>query len=665
VKRLWALVSRLWYGASAAWSGDEGGSDVVGRVLDSVFVFVCVLSTDGVVREVHGAFGPAPLRDEDLVGKPFATVGWWSDRPEEQERMRQAIRRGALGETVRADFRVHVAADRTLVVDVTFTPLRDVTGEVTGVVGSALDVTESRQVEAALRESQFRFRQVVENIREVFWMTNVAKTRMLYVSPSYERIWGRPAEGLYASARDWIDAIHPEDRERIAHAAVEKQAPGHYAEEYRIVRPDGSIRWIRDRAFPVRDADGIVHRIAGVAEDITESKRGAELSLQARKMEALGQFACGVAHDLNNILGSILGNTELARQDVGTDHPALESLDETLRAALRAKDLLGEILTFARQQPLDRRVTDLRPLVEESARLVQATLPPGIELSVACADDVPNVMADATQIHRVLVNLCTNARQALDERPGQIELQVGRAWIDEDAARTHPDLRPGNYASVVVTDSGRGMDSATLERIFEPFFTTKPPGRGTGLGLSVTLGVMRSHDGAIVVTSRPGHGTSFRLYFPAVDASVEPAPVEEKRPLVRGDGRRILHIDDDPAFVSLTGKMLARLGYEVIAFTEAAKALEAFRAAPHRFDLVITDLTILGFSGVAVAAELIAIRSDLPVVLTSGYVADGLRQAARNAGVRDVVSKAAMVNQFCEAIQRALRNSTDGDGGDD
>ena len=516
----------------------------------------------------------------------------------------------------------------------------------------------------ALRESEERFRQVVENIAGVYWMTDVVKKRMLYVSPSYEKTWGRSCLSLHQSPHEWLEAVHPEDRKRVRQA-VSKQARGEYQEEYRVVRPDGTVRWIRDCAFPIHDSNGEVYRIAGVAEDITERRELEEQFRQSQKMEAMGALAAGIAHDFNNILSVINGNAELALQDVAARHPALSSLNEILKAGRRARNLVQQILTFTRLQQPQRQVIALGPLVNETVAFLRVTLPASVDLSVALAADAPNVLVNATQVQQVLLNLCTNAWHALEGEAGRIEVQLRSVPVDAEMARRRTDLQVGLYACLSVRDTGTGMDEATQNRIFEPFFTTKSQGQGTGLGLSVAHGIMSSHQGAIVVASELGTGTTIQLYFPAADGPAVDGPVEAPVPAAavaspQGRGQRILYIDDEEPLVVLTTRTFERLGYAVSGFTEADAALAAFRAEPHQFDLAVTDFNMPGTSGLEVAGKLMSIRPDLPIVLTSGYVNDDLVAKAQRAGIRHVIYKPSTVKEFCDAVQRVLHEPKGG-----
>ncbi|MFN0298928.1 MAG: ATP-binding protein [Burkholderiales bacterium] len=528
-------------------------------------------------------------------------------------------------------------------------------------VGTRAMVRQLARNDAAqegLRESEERFRQLAENIHEVFWMTDPAKNTMLYISPGYERIWGRTCASLYANPGEWFEAIHPADRVGMQ-AALAKQPAGTYDEQYRIVRPDGTNRWIRDRAFPVRAPDGEVYRVVGVAEDISERKHAEEsrerLEIQlrqAQKMEAIGTLAGGVAHDFNNMLAAIIGNAELARHDITAGQSVAHNLDEIVTASLRAKGLVEQILAFSRQRPVERRLIDPRLVVHETVKLLGATIPSGIDVTTSIIEPVPSVLADATQLQQVLLNLGTNAWHSM-ERGGRITIELKGMPIDEQLVQAHPELPPGPGVQLTVRDTGQGMDALTLERIFDPFFTTKAAGKGTGLGLSVAHGVVRSHDGAIAVASSPGVGTTFDIYLPALktDAVAPPSPGAVVTNL-RGNGQRVLYIDDERALTLFATRALERLGYVVKAFTDATQALAALRSDPSSFDLVVTDYNMPLVSGVDVAVEAHKLRPDLPVMITSGYIDDNLRHEATRAGVRLFLEKPATINELGEAVFR-------------
>nr|WP_229722955.1 ATP-binding protein [Xylophilus rhododendri] len=402
------------------------------------------------------------------------------------------------------------------------------------------------------------------------------------------------------------------------------------------------------------------------ARDLTGRKKAeahrAVLEAQLResqKMQAMGTLAGGIAHDFNNILSAILGNVELAKGDLPSGAPALESLEEIGKAGRRARDLVRQILTFSRNEPTQRAPVSLSAVVHETERLLRVTLPPGIELRLDLAAELPPVMADATQVEQALLNLCTNAIHAIGEPRGTVTVKLDLAQPDQRTCE-RLGLAPGAYEALTVSDTGSGIDSATLQRIFEPFFTTKEVGKGTGLGLAVVHGVMRTHQGATDVRSTPGKGSTFTLYFPAaITAEGQPSGKAERRlppaPAAQGNGRHVMYVDDDKALVFLVERLLRRRGFRVTGFSDPRQAEAALRADPQAFDLLVTDYNMPGYSGLDLAREARLIRADLPVALASGYVTSEIEKAARLEGARALIHKPNDVEELCATVQRLVQ----------
>ena len=390
---------------------------------------------------------------------------------------------------------------------------------------------------------------------------------------------------------------------------------------------------------------------------------------ESQKMEAIGTLAGGIAHDFNNALATILGNAELARQDSAHNAPALESLEEIRRAATRVRNLVQQILSFSRRRPVERKLVDLAPVVIEVTRLLRATLPARLSLEVQC-DQVPLVLVDASQMEQVLLNLATNAMQALHSGagPGRINLRLDTVILDAALAGTHIaleamyDRHPVRTVRITLSDNGPGMDTATTERIFEPFFTTKPMGEGTGLGLSVVHGIVHGHEGVITVDSAPGKGSTFTIYLQAAEADADAGTqvlnlgAEASLPAHNMEsGLRILYVDDDESLVFLVERLLLRHGYRVAPYTRPEAALQALRADPAAYDMVLTDYSMPGMSGLDVAREARALNPNLPVAVTSGFIDETLRVQAETAGVRNVIFKADDVEVFCESVHRVAQ----------
>jgi len=382
-----------------------------------------------------------------------------------------------------------------------------------------------------------------------------------------------------------------------------------------------------------------------------------------QKMESVGTLAGGIAHDFNNILGGILGNVALAREQVAQldgGHAVLANLEEIHKASSRARTLVRQILTFSRREPQELLTQSLRPIIEETHRLLRATLPAQAELEIVVAGEPLNVHADATQIQQVLMNLCTNAWHALKDGAGHICVGLETVRLADDGTPAHAGLPAGRYAHLWVSDTGVGMDAATRERIFEPFFTTKPVGQGTGLGLSVVHGILAAHHGAIHVESEPGRGSTFHLFLPAVDEEETiPGTLPEASAPVRGHGEHVLYIDDDATMVVMVESLLQRWGYRVTSLQDAPVAIESVRRDPRAFDLVVTDFNMPECSGLDVAEALAGIRPGLPIVISSGYITDELRARAREAGVRGLLEKQNTFEELGGLVGRILSAPAD------
>ena len=381
---------------------------------------------------------------------------------------------------------------------------------------------------------------------------------------------------------------------------------------------------------------------------------------ESHKMQAVGTMAGGIAHDFNNIISAILGNVELAKQDAGTSSLALVSLHEIDKAGRRARDLVRQILAFSRNESPKRVPLRLADVVEETVHLLKVTLPPSVDMQVHIDPDTPPVLADATQVEQALLNLCTNAIQAIGTQRGTVSIELGynlQVSLGAGPVERRTGAR-GPHVKLAVRDTGIGIDAETLERVFEPFFTTKPVGQGTGLGLSVVHGIMRTHQGTVDVQSTPDTGTVFTLYFPVTqEIKVAAMPDIPKPKAVDGMGKRVMYVDDDEALVFLVQRTLTRKGFVVSTFTDPRLAVATLRDRPMDFDLVVTDYNMPGYSGVDLLHEARLIRPDLPIALASGYVTPEIEKSALAEGARALIHKPNDVDEMCETLQGLLHIS--------
>ena len=499
-----------------------------------------------------------------------------------------------------------------------------------------------------------RFRQLAENIQEVFWMTDMPKREMLYVSPAYEAIWGRSCESVYDSPDTWLDAVHPDDRARVKDAAHSRQALGQYDETFRITRPDGSTRWIRDRAFPVRSDDGEVRRIVGTAVDITAQRQLEEQLRQAQKMEAVGQLAGGVAHDFNNILAAMMMQAELASMTDDLPREAREFLQEIKASAERAANLTRQLLTFSRRQVMRTQQLDVNEIVTSLAKMLQRILGEDVSLTLTLHSRPLWVRADAGMLDQALMNLVVNARDAMPDG-GRLLIETGECDVAEDIARSVPDARPGRHVCLTVTDTGSGITPEHLTHIFEPFFTTKAAGKGTGLGLATVFGIVKQHDGVIQVDSEISRGTTFRILLPAVSALDPAVALDAPKGPPRGGNETILVVEDDPSVRALTRIVLERHGYHVLDAAHGVEALRVWEEYQDPIHLLLTDIVMPeGVNGRELAARLLTRNPHLRVIFTTGYSAEIAGRELKLQEGQNFIQKPSAPQDLLEIVRRSL-----------
>jgi two-component system, cell cycle sensor histidine kinase and response regulator CckA len=513
--------------------------------------------------------------------------------------------------------------------------------------------------EQALRESEERFRQLAENIVEsVFWMSDPNACCFLYVSPAYERIWGRTCQHLYANSMEWIEAIHPQDRQRVQKVFFKQALAGTYDEEYRIIRPDGSLRWIRDRSFPIRNQAGEPYRVVGFAEDITDRTLSEAALRRAQRLESLGTLASGIAHDFNNILTPIMAAAQLlpARlPDVDARSLTMFKLIED--SARRGADLVKQILAFARGIEGKRGPLQVGHLLSEMVQVAKQTFSKAIDIQT----DIPTaalwiVNADATQLHQVLMNLCVNARDAMPNG-GVLSLSAQNILVDEAHTHLNPDLQVGFYVVITVSDTGIGIRPELVERIFDPFFTTKEPGKGTGLGLSTALGIIRQHQGVIKVQSQVGQGTQFRVYLPAAEAAIVQA--KDEQPHLAGQGELVLVVDDEPLIQQVTQTSLEASNYRVLLASTGIEAIAVYAEYQHEIAVVLMDMMMPAMDGVTAIRMLQKLNPDLKVIATSGLASNNQLTETLGPAVKAFLPKPYTPNELLASLQTVLQMTWD------
>ncbi|MEN6474594.1 MAG: PAS domain S-box protein [Syntrophaceae bacterium] len=528
-------------------------------------------------------------------------------------------------------------------------------GGVPAVMGTAYETTARKQMEEELRRSEEKYRNVVTYASEAIAV--VQDNRMIYANPATSKISGYSQEEL--TLRPFSEFIHPDDLpmviDRYLRRVAGEDVPTTYS--FRFLDKHRQLHWV-EMSTALIEWDG-KPAVLTFLSDITEAKRAEEERLRleellrhSQKMEAIGTLAGGIAHDFNNLLAAIIGFTEIARTRV-MESEALSCLDKVLRASERAKDLVSQILSFSRQRAQEFKPIKIAPIVQEAVKLLRASLPATIAISVTVDEADMVVEADPSQIHQVLMNLCANAAHAMRDRGGLLDITLTPVVLGVGSAPVHPDLNPGEYLLMSVKDNGHGMPPEIMERIFEPYFTTKREGEGTGLGLAVIHGIVKRHGGGITVTSEEGRGAEFRVYLPL---SRSTAAVTEARATKQSPtgNERILFIDDELDLVEIAAQILKPLGYDVTTRTSSVEALELFRAKSDYFDLVITDLTMPNMTGDTLSMRLLQIRPDIPIILCTGFSRELTKEKALRLGVRDFLLKPIDYGELAIAIRMIL-----------
>jgi len=517
--------------------------------------------------------------------------------------------------------------------------------------------------ERARRESEERYALAMEGANEGHFDWNIEQGSG-FLSPRMKLLHGRSADAPVTTRKAWMPTldIHPDDADQMD-AAVRDHLEGRsdrYEMEYRVRHPDGEWHWLQARGRCVRDASGKVQRFVGSAIDITARKNAEaekerlEVQLrQSQKMEAMGTLAGGIAHDFNNILGAILGYGELAQKAAPEGSVLRRYVDNVMQAGGRARALVERILAFSRSGVGERGPINVQAVIDETLELLAASMPPGVRLEKRLEAGSAAIVGDATQLHQVAMNLCTNAMQAM-EHGGVLEVTLDRENVAQKQRLSHGNLTPGAYVRLCVSDTGGGIPPHVLDRMFDPFFTTKGVGEGTGLGLSLVHGIVADLGGAIDVRTTVGRGTTFSIRLPIAGEATAPSPATATE-FPHGHGQTVMIVDDERTLVALGEEMLADLGYEPIGFMSSTAALEAFRETPQRFDIVLTDETMPELIGTALAREIRTLRPDIPIVLMSGYSNPQLHERARVVGIREILRKPLQSRDIAECFARVLR----------
>lgn len=580
---------------------------------------ILITDPDGRIEYVNEKFTEITgYSADEVLGRTTRILRSGSTPPEVYESLWASVRAGEPWEGEIQNRR----KDGELYWDyVRISPIRDENGRVEHYLSVQEDITERKRMEEALHRSVELFDQFAEHVKEAFFLMDVPDQRVEYVSPAFTDIWGIPVDEVYESPSEWINAVHPEDRSGVERAVAMNDAGDSTITSFRLVQPDGDVRWVRARVFPIADEAGRVTRIVGLAEDVTEQRATEEALARSQRMEAVGRLAGGVAHDFNNLLTVILAEAQLMENDLPADSATAESLRQILDAANRAAVLTGQLVAFSRRQLIKPSAFRLNELVADMDAMLQRIIGEDVRLVTDLGPDAGHVEADRGQVEQVVVNLIINARDAMPDG-GELSLATTNEYLDEEYAKTHEEVTPGEYVKLTVSDTGTGMTRDVAARAFDPFFTTKPPGQGSGLGLSTSYGIVKQSRGHIAVYSEPGIGTTVAMYLPRVhpsgDADDQPTVVAEP-----GDGvETILVVEDEAPVRDVVLRSLRSRGYAVLEAADSAEALDLVERHEGDIDLLLTDVVLPGDGGRELAEQVVALKPEIKVLFMSGYTDD-------------------------------------------
>ncbi len=522
------------------------------------------------------------------------------------------------------------------------------------------EIAERKRSEGRLRASEEKYRSILDSMEDGYYEVDLAGD-LIFFNQSMCRILGYSRDELMGmNNRAFMDK---ENASKVFDSfnRVYRTGKPSRALDWEVIRKDDAICHINNAVSLITDENGKPVGFRGVARDVTEQVRAEQEKAlltkqlqQSQKMESIGTLAGGIAHDFNNILAAVLGYTELAldlsaREQYGSK--LTDFLEEIYAAAERAKDLVRQILAFARQSDDAVKPVQVSLIVKEALKLIRSSIPASIDIRQSIESDA-RVMGNATQIHQIMMNFCTNAAHAMENDPGTLGVRVSEETFTDPKATPVAGLKPGKYLRITVSDTGTGIAPDILDAIFEPYFTTKAPGVGTGMGLSMVHGIVESYGGKITVESAPAQGSVFTVYLPVSQRELRPRTYDPQ-PLTGGN-EAILFVDDEIQIVSVAEKILTALGYAVTAQTSSQSALALFREQPEAFDLVITDMTMPNMTGDRLAAEIMKIRPDMPVILCSGYSRKMSDAALSSAGIRALLAKPVAKKELAATIRRVL-----------
>jgi PAS domain S-box-containing protein len=617
------------------------------KLISNISDVIVILDKDGIITykspNITEQFGWSP---DDLIGKH----GLFTVHPDDQEKIGKA-----LTTIMKDDYATTRVEYNYLCKDGSFKPVEltavNMVNDpiIKGVLANYKDITHRIQANEELRKSEEKYKATFRTSPDAINLNSVEGGVYIDINEGFTKILGYSREDIIGTSsielNIWND---PKDRAQLISGLKEHGVVENLEADF--IGKDGQIRTGLMSASLVNINNK--NTILSITRDITEQRKLETQLQQSQKMESIGTLAGGIAHDFNNILFPIVGHTEMMLEDIPENSEFRDNLNHIYAGALRASELVKQILTFSRQDSSDIKLMKMNPIIKEALKLIRSTIPTTIEIKQYLQSDCGAIKADPTQIHQIVMNLSTNAYHAMEENGGELNVKLKEIELEEPDL-FDPNIKPGAYACLSISDTGKGMDNELIEKIFNPFFTTKEIGKGTGMGLSVVHGIVKSMHGAIKVSSNPDKGTKFHVYLPIAEA-VKEQQVTNTTIVIQGGTEHILLVDDEQAIIGMEQNMLERLGYKVTSRSSSLEALEAFRAAPDKFDLVITDMAMPNMSGDKLSIELTKIRPDIPILLCTGFSETMSEEKATSLGINGFLLKPIVMKDLAQNIREVL-----------
>jgi PAS domain S-box-containing protein len=578
---------------------------------------------------------------KESIGRTSIDLGFWPS-PEDRARITSALIKNKTFKDMLIEFRTRSGKLRLGQISLELITIKEEVCIVTVID----DITERKRIEEALHESEAQHKSILQTAMDGFMQVDT-KGRLIEVNETYCQMSGYSEQELLSMSVEDLEAIETE--EKVAAHIQKAMEYGNDRFVTQHLRKNGTLFDV-EVCVQYRSVDG--GRIVCFLHDISDRKNLQARIQQAQKAEAIGTLAGGIAHDFNNLLSPIIGMTELLLDDLAPGSLQHENVKEILTAGIRSRDLVKQILAFSRQTEHEMIPVRVQQILKEVLKLSRSTIPSNIEIFHDIQSDCGLVMADPTQLHQVAMNLITNAYHDVEPTSGKITVQLRETEIGSDELAAS-NLERARYVVLTVSDTGCGIEPAIMDKIFNPYFTTKDQGEGTGLGLAVVNGIVNDHHGDIKADSEVGKGTNFKVYLPVMEKPSEIVSAEKMDAIAIGD-ERILLVDDEEMFIRFVCQMLERLGYRVTTRSSSVEALEAFRANPDVFELVLTDMTMPNMTGDQLAKEIISIKPDIPIIICTGFSERIDKEKAKNIGIKGFLMKPIVKSEMAQIVRNVL-----------